>query len=52
MEEISMEITQEMLAAAMKEAVKLKVFPKTGTTDEYMKCWETMRKILEAALNA
>lgn len=47
-----MEVTQEMLERAMKEAVRLGVFPKTATPEDYSKAWETMRKILAAALNA
>ena len=46
-------VTQEMLNAAMKEAVKVGILPKHSvSTDTYMNHWEGMEKVLNAALNA
>lgn len=46
------EVTDEMLAAAMKKAVELGVVPKHGDTDIYTKNWDAMKQILEAAITA
>ena len=45
-----MKITNEMLTAAMKKAVELKVFPKHVDEETYLKSWENMRAILIAAI--
>ena len=47
-----MEVTQEMLNAAMKKAVELGVFPKHAGADDYLKHWDAMKACLEAALAA
>lgn len=47
-----MEVTQEMLNAAMKKAVELGVFPAQPGPDAYLKNWDAMKACLEAALVA
>jgi len=42
-------VTQEMLEAAMVEAVKRGMFPKAAPADQYITAWEDMRAVLEAA---
>ena len=49
---MDMEVTQEMLNAAMKKAVELGVFPKNLGPDEYLKNRDTMKACLQAALAA
>ncbi len=43
-----MEITPEMLTIAMKKAVELGIFPKYASQEDYVKHWESMKKVLEA----
>jgi len=42
-------VTQEMLEAAMVEAVKRGMFPKDVPADQYITAWDDMRAVLEAA---
>lgn len=42
-------VTQEMLEAAMVEAVKRGVFAKDDFHDQYLKAWDDLRAVLEAA---
>ena len=42
-----MEITTEILTKAMKEAVKLGIFPKHASQEDYIKHWYAMKKLLE-----
>jgi len=46
-----MQVTQEMLNAAMKKAVELGIFPKHGDEQTYLRHWESMKQVLEAALD-
>ncbi len=43
-----MEITTEILTKAMKKAVELGIFPKHVSQEDYVKHWESMKKVLEA----
>ena len=45
-----MKVTDEMLAVAVKQAVKEGLLPKHGPTDKYMQYWGSIRKILEVAI--
>ena len=46
-----MEVTQEMLTAAVKEAVKVGLLPNRPVdTDTYLKHWDMIEKILKAAV--
>jgi len=45
-----MQITDEMLIAAVKQAVKDKILPVSGTEEQYLHNWASMRRVLEAAL--
>lgn len=45
-----MEVTQEMLNAAMKKAVQVGIFPKESDMDAYLKHWWQMEYVLIAAL--
>lgn len=45
-----MELTQEMLNAAMKKAIKVGIFPKYADMETYLKHWEGMEEVLKAAL--
>jgi len=42
-------VTDDMLIAAMKQAVKLGIFPKFTDEETYLQHWDSMRKVLEAA---
>lgn len=44
-----MQVSQEMLNAAMKKAVETGLLPKYADTDTYLKQWEAMRHCLQAA---
>lgn len=44
-----MEITHEMLANAVRKAVELDLLPKFSSEEEYLKQWDNIKKILEAA---
>jgi len=46
------QVTQEMLNAAMKEAVRLGIFPKESSMGNYVKHWEGMESVLKAAMKA
>lgn len=46
-----MEVTDEMVYAAVKQAVKDDILPKYGTEEAYMHYYESVRRMLEAALN-
>lgn len=45
-------ITDAMLQAAMKKAVELGFFPAHADTDTYMKQWDGMKAVLQAAVAA
>lgn len=45
-----MKITQEMLNAAMEKAVALKLLPAHADEITYLKHWEEMKLVLEAAV--
>lgn len=47
-----MQVTDEMLAAAMKSAVATGLVPKHLESDDYLKTWEAMKHALQAALDA
>ncbi len=47
-----MEITNEMLTNAIVKAVELGMLPKFGSEEEYLKIWDNMKAILQAALDA
>lgn len=47
-----MQVTQEMLEAAMKKAVEVGMLPKMVDTDTYLKNWKDMRAVLQAAIDA
>ncbi len=47
-----MEITHEMLEKAVKKAVELGLFPKHSDEQTYMKIWDGMREVLDAAINS
>lgn len=47
-----MEVTQEMLNAAMKKAVETGLVPKHSDPDTYLKQWDAMKACLAAALAA
>jgi len=40
-----------MVERAMKEAVRLGLFPKRSSQEFYLKLWDGMRKVLDAAIN-
>jgi len=44
-----MEVTQEMLEAAMKKAVQTGLVPKHVDGDTYLKNWDAMKQCLQAA---
>lgn len=46
-----MEMTQEMLNAAMKKAVHIGMFPKEVDSETYLKHWAFMESVLKAALH-
>ncbi len=46
-----MEVTQEMLVAAMREAVKREIFPMSGPSDVYLRYWTGMKAAIQAALD-
>ncbi len=46
-----MEVTKEMLDAAIKKADELKLFPPSINEKDYIRYWDRMKKILEAAIN-
>lgn len=48
-----MEVTEEMLAAAMKQAVASGLVPKVAADEgEYLKSWAAVKEVIEAALSA
>lgn len=47
-----MQVTEEMLAAAMKKAVESGVLPKHVDETTYLKNWAGMKQALQAALDA
>lgn len=47
-----MEVTEEMLAAAMKVAVEKELVPKSGDADAYLQTWDAMKSVIQAALDA
>lgn len=47
-----MEVTQEMLNAAMKKAVETGLVPKVCDPESYLKHWNAMKACLEAAMAA
>lgn len=46
-----MNVTQEMLEAAMKKAVETGLVPKFADEDFYLKRWDAMKQCLQAALD-
>ena len=46
------DVTNEMLVAAVKQAVKDKILPKYGDMDTYTHHYECMQRIIKAALDA
>ena len=46
-----MDITHEMLTSAVKKAVELGVLPKQGSQEDYLKHWDNIEAILQAALD-
>lgn len=47
-----MEVTEEMLTAAVRKAVKVGLLPSHGVdTETYLKHWEQIKKVLEAAFD-
>lgn len=47
-----MEVTQEMLNAAMKAAVQAGIAPKYADQETYLRHWDGMKAALVAALKA
>lgn len=47
-----MDVTQEMLNAAMKKAVETGLVPKHCDPDAYLKQWSALKACLEAAMAA
>lgn len=47
-----MEVTQEMLNAAMKKAVETGLVAKHADPDTYLKQWDAMKACLQVALAA
>lgn len=45
-----MEVTNEMLYAAVRQAVKEGILPRYGTEEQYMSHYRGMKMILEAAI--
>jgi hypothetical protein len=45
-----MEVTTEMVAAAVKQAVKDKILPANADFDTYMHVWESIRRVIVAAI--
>jgi hypothetical protein len=45
-------VTNEMVYAAMKEAVQRGLLPKGGSQEDSIKNFEALKAILQAALNA
>lgn len=46
-----MQVTEEMLAAAMKKAVESGLLPKHADSETYLKKWDGMKQCLQAALD-
>ena len=46
-----MKVTQEMVAAAVKQAVKDKILPRCADMDTYLHHYESIERILDAGLN-
>ena len=46
-----MEVTSEMVNAAVSEAVKQKLIPKYAPLDDVVDKWEQIKKIIQAAIN-
>jgi len=46
------EVTEAMLAAAMKKAVELGIVPRHLDSESYLKTWSAMKACLQAALDA
>lgn len=44
-----MNVTDEMLQAAMKKAVELGLLPAFAGEEQYLKNWDNMQQVLEAA---
>ena len=44
-----MEVTHEMLEAAMKKAVETGLVRKHGDSETYLKLWDAMKQCLQAA---
>jgi hypothetical protein len=45
-----MEITTEMLHAAVKKAFELKIIPQNVSLEDYARYWDAIEKVLKAAL--
>jgi len=46
-----MEVTEEMLIAAMKKAVDVGIFTGVADIDAYVSSWASMKQVLQAALD-
>lgn len=49
---VTMQVTQEMLEAAMKAAVQTGLLPKYADGDTYLKRWDAMKQCIQAAIDA
>lgn len=45
-----MDVTDEMLTAAVRKAVELRILPAVAFTDQYVKNWEAIRAVVQAGL--
>jgi len=46
------EITNKMLVCAIQKAVEVKLVPKWGDPEAYVKIWDGMKEVLDAAINS
>lgn len=46
-----MKITDEMLHSAIKKAVELGLIPKYSNMNDYIKYWDIIKQVLQAALD-
>lgn len=47
-----MQVTQDMLEAAMKAAVRTELLPKYADGETYLKRWDAMKQCIQAAIDA
>ncbi|MBK5550199.1 MULTISPECIES: hypothetical protein [unclassified Pseudomonas] len=45
-------VTNEMLKAAMKKAIEIGLIPRHSHLDGYLKSWESLGLVIQAALEA